>query len=66
MPDDAKRCKACGTKTAEEPGCLMFLVGPLLLVVGLTTLFGLAGTLVGLTLVVIALALYAIGKGRNP
>lgn len=65
IPDDANFCTACGTKTEEKPGCLVLIAGPMLLVFGLTTLFGLGGTLVGVIVSSIVFLLYAIGNRRR-
>lgn len=50
MPDGAKFCQKCGTGVEQKPGCGMLIAALLLITIGLTTLFGVIGTIIGLVI----------------
>lgn len=62
ISEDAKQCPKCGAETKEKPGCFMLVVGPSLIVLGLTTLFGVVGTIVGLVIAAVVFLIYAVNK----
>lgn len=62
LPEDAKHCPQCGTETVEKPGCFMMAVGPLLIVMGLTTLFGVFGLIAGLAIAAVIFFIGAVTK----
>lgn len=62
VPEDAKLCSKCGAELAEKPGCFMLAMGPTLIVLGLTTLFGVVGTIVGLVIAAVVFLIYAVNK----
>lgn len=62
LSEEAKQCPKCGAETKEKPGCFMLAIGPLLVVLGLTVLFGWIGTIIGLVIAVILLLVYSTQK----
>lgn len=62
ISEEAKYCPKCGAETKDKPGCFMLVVGPTLIVLGLTTLFGIVGTVVGLAIAFVMILIYATQK----
>ena len=62
MPDDAKFCPKCGTGVEQKPSWGLLIVGLLLLTIGLTTLFGVVGTIIGLVIDFVAVVIMGVSK----
>ena len=62
MPEDAKFCSKCGTGVEQKVSLAWGFVGLLLLVLGLTTLFGFVGTIIGLLIAVVVLIICVAGR----
>lgn len=62
MPDDAKFCPKCGTGDEKKAGWGTLIAGLFFLVIGLTTLLGVVGTMIGLAISAVAVLIKETSK----
>lgn len=62
MPDTAKFCKKCCTEVEKKTSWGWGIAGLILVVIGLTMMFGLGGTIAGLAIAAVVLLLCATQK----
>ena len=62
IPDDAKFCQNCGNAVEQKTNLGLGVLGLFLMVLGLTTLFGVVGTVIGLVIAVVVLLINATQK----
>lgn len=62
MPEDAKFCPQCGTGDEKKGGFGTLVAGLFFLVVGLTTLFGIVGMMIGLAVSAVAVLIKVTSK----